>query len=137
MAYCANCLEELSIQNIQYAPATFSSYGRRHSDTSKMTLLAARRAASIADCPTTAACLHGGVGRSQWRCGACHLRCALLVFHATAKRLTSSSRENDTRDSLLPRVVIHINSQCACHTLMQNLRVLLDGRGRNAVTLQA
>ena len=44
-------LPELQRQNIQYAPATFSCFGRRHSDTTKLMLLAARRAARYRGLP--------------------------------------------------------------------------------------
>jgi len=45
-----SALEQLSAQGIRYAPAVFTSFGRRHHDVNVMTNLAARRAARHRGC---------------------------------------------------------------------------------------
>jgi hypothetical protein len=90
MQYYADCLEELALQNIQYAPATFSSYGRRHSDTSKMTLLAARRAARYRGLPDHRSLL------ARWR-----RTLAVEVWRRSAKMLIAClPRDSDEADYL-------------------------------------
>ena len=45
LRYYEDYLAELETEGILYKPATFSTYGRRHPDTTRLMTLAARRAA--------------------------------------------------------------------------------------------
>ena len=63
-------MPELQQQSIVYCPATFSSYGRRHCDTSKMLLLAAQRAAWYRGLPGCRSMLkrwHKALSAEIWR----------------------------------------------------------------------
>eukprot|EP00973_Karenia_brevis_P051212 7113470-Karenia_brevis.AAC.1 len=51
MPHYGSHLQELAQQGIDYTPATVSCFGRRHIDTSKMMMLAARKAARYRGLP--------------------------------------------------------------------------------------
>ena len=96
--YYGPYLLELERQGIRYAPATFSSFGRRHPDTCQIMLLAARKAAryrGLSDHRPLLRRWQRSIAAELWRRAAKMVRACLLGDSALAELCLTGERSDE------------------------------------------